>query len=298
MHALTRSRRVATIVGAAAALMVLGQAAQAVPVYLEGNDDTLLVGGKLSRWDVYNNTSACESDSPGYTPADDGELGTEGSSDAFDGGLLFMVGPANGVVDDAATFFDGNSIGSKTGEQIVVGPKLTGGLKVKRWDRALPKSPTMRSLIALRNTSNSPRTRDVYLDTNLGSDGLTDIRRTSNGSANLLNASRWVVTSDSATDPGDPVVTHVLWGKRARSKTAEVVNNPGAGAPADCLTVRMRVRVPKKSVRYLLFFAEMNPTNAGGISSAAKFNKRTLNKRLLAGIGPGVRNKILNWRLG
>ncbi|HEX6207609.1 MAG TPA: hypothetical protein VF058_04535 [Actinomycetota bacterium] len=297
LPALARGRRVATIVAITAALMMLGQTAQTVPVSLDGsNSEVWLFGAGHTRWDVDNNAFACEADLPGYAPVDDGEIGLgTGRTDAFDGGLLLMVGPPTGQPDDATTFHDSDSIVDKVGEQVKAGPELLEGLRVTRLDRVLPKTPTMRTLVALRNTTGSAKARDIYLDSDLGSDSNTEIRGSSNGSATLLATTRWAVTSDSATDPGDPVVTHVLWGKKAPRRTTEVLESP-SGANT-CMVIRMRIRVPRKSVRYLLFFAEMTPTNIAGVNGAGKFNKRKLNKALLAGIGKKVRGRILNWKL-
>lgn len=301
LHEVARGRRAATIVGTVAVVTMLGSAAQAVPMYLGDNSysgyGNYLIGAKHSRWgDVSNDADGCESDQPGYTPVEDGEMGTSDIlEDAYDGGLLLMVGPPTANPDDASTFVDGDDVGDKSGEQLKVGPDSTGGLLVTRWDRALSKSPTLRSLISLRNPSGSARTRDIYWDSDMGSDGETEIRRTSNGSASLVNASRWVVTSDDATTVDDPVLTHVLWGKRARVKTAEIHNNPGGGS--DCITTRMRVRIPAKSTVYLLFFTEMNRSHSAAFTSAKKFNTRILNSALLSGIKPGVRSKVVNWDL-
>jgi hypothetical protein len=298
MRALARGRRAATLVATAAAVMVLGQSAQAVPVYIDGGEygKVVLFAARHTRWDVSNDTTGCGSGDPGYSPVYEGQMGatSDYKYDAFDGGLLLLVGPPNGNEGDATRFVDSDNIGQKVGEQLTVGPELVGNLLVTRTERALPGSPTLRSLVALRNPGGTARTRDVYWHSDLGSDGQTGIRRTSNGSADLVNASRWVVTSDSPTSPSDPVLTHVLWGKRAGVKTAQVLENPnGTG----CLTVRFRVRVPKKSTRYLLFFTEMNVTNPSAVTSAGKFNRQGLNKALLAGIGPKIRSNILNWDL-
>ena len=47
----------------------------------------------------------------------------------------------------------------------------------------------------------------------------------------------------------------------------------------------------------LVIFADLNPTNESGAKAAKKFDKKKLNKQLLAGISKGVKKKILNWNL-
>lgn len=296
---LSRGRKVALITALVGAVTMLGQTAQAVPVYLDGGSVVTLFGGGQTRWDAYNFADPCDVSNDAYTPVSDGEQGTNDyKSDAYDDGLVLLVGNTGQSPSESASFRAPNDIADKAGEQLRTGPVSLRGLQVTRWDRALSGSPTMRSLVALNNRSGSARTRDIYWTGNLGSDSSTGIRRTSNNSANLVNASRWVVTSDNEVSSSlfDPVLTHVLWGTGAAVRTAEVVDNPVSGD--DCITVRMRVRVPANSARYLLFYTEMNRTNQLAISNATKFNRRGLNNSLLAGIGPAVRNRVVNWDLG
>ncbi|HEX6208999.1 MAG TPA: hypothetical protein VF058_11670, partial [Actinomycetota bacterium] len=64
-----------------------------------------------------------------------------------------------------------------------------------------------------------------------------------------------------------------------------------------CVTVRFRLKVPARSTRYLLLFTEIGNSNEHNIQMARKFNKRTLNRKVLAGISKGARSKIVNWDL-
>lgn len=262
--------------------------AQAVQVDLEYK--AVLAAGGVALFDPDNDqTGICDAGGTGYTPVEEGwhgfNNGVGDKTDAFDGGLLLDV--------NTTTFADGDGFGDYTKGTLTVGPRATAGLRVSRMDAGLPGSPTLRDLVRLTNGKKSAVTRDIELNTDLGSDGQTDVRASSTGDMAFTKADRWVVTSDVV--PSDPPVTHVLYGKGAAEKVEEVISAPVGGVA--CLTVRFRVRIPAKSTRYLLFFAEMNDTNNRAANSAKKFNKVGANSALLAGIGPAVRSKILNWDL-
>lgn len=282
MRAVGTRRVGAVVVGIV--LAMVGQGASAIPVSL---NTQVLNGGRLTAWNADGDDAACVLS--GYTPVNDGSRGPDGSakSDAFDGGLIVGV---NGV-----GYQDGDGIGEKKGEQLQTGPTSMSGLRVSRLDRALPGSPTLRSLIVLRNNGSSAKNVQVTLDSEVGSDNDTGVRGTSSGDATLTKRDRWVVSSDDDTTPDDPPVVHVLFGKgKARSKVTDVVQDlEGNG----CLEVHLSVRVPKKSARYLLFFAEMGLTNEGALKQAAKYNRKGLSAALLKGIPAKVRPRILNWVL-
>jgi hypothetical protein len=266
-------------------LIMAAQVAWAVPAEI---DEVTLVGDRFTLWDPENHTSACESDT-GYSAVDDGEIlgGAVERDDAYDAGLMLIVG--------AETFQDSNDFGNLVTEKqsLKVGPEPLAGLQVSRTDRALT-SPALRSLIKLRNNGAST-TVDIVWDSNLGSDSSEEVRASSNGDTTHQLRDRWVISSDDETEPEDPVLTHVLFGKsNPREKTAEIIEAPdGTG----CFTVGFSVRVPGNSIRYLLLFTEMNRTNAGAANKAGKYDDANLNRNLLAGLRPSVRNRILNWDL-
>lgn len=274
-------------VAVAVPLIMAAQVAWAVPAEIE---EVNLFGGGFTRWDAEEDTSGCESGS-GYSPVDDGEIisPTVERDDAYDGGLLLMVG--------TETFADPDDVGdvSVKNSSLSVGPTLLEDLRVSRTDRALSTSPTLRSLIKLRNPGPTG-TWDIIWDSNLGSDSSEEVRASSNGDTTYQLGDRWVVSSDDATEPGDPVLTHVLFGKsNPREKTVEIIEPPDNSG---CFTVLLEdVRVPADSTRYLLFFTEMNKTNGGAENKAGKFNDRNLNDQLLKAMRSKVRNQVLNWDL-
>jgi len=101
----------------------------------------------------------------------------------------------------------------------------------------------MRNLVELTNPTGGGKSAKLTLSSNLGSDGSTQVRRSSaNPHDELTKADRWVVTTDSTTDPtGDPPVTHVFSGPSAPG-IDKVVEQPGGGS--DCIEVNFNVNVP------------------------------------------------------
>ena len=159
-------------------------------------------------------------------------------------------------------------------------------------------SPTLRSLVKLKNTTNHPLTRGVLLCSILGSEEETGVRDSSNGDHTFTSADRWVVTSDNAITPGDPPVTHVFSGKGALRVTKTGYCAPAGPQHSDCVGQQLRFTLGAGATRYLLFYAEMHDTNAHAISATPKFDNKHLTAGLLAGISQTEKDRILNWDLG
>jgi hypothetical protein len=225
----------------------------------------------------------------GFSPANDG-TSADGDSDTFDGGLVLAVGDA--------IFQDADRNGDLVGEQLTVGPDAVGGLRVKRVETALPGSPTLRSLIKLKNKSKrQAKKRTIVWDSDLGADGDEVVAASSTGDLALSNADRWHIFDE---DPGsDPLGTLVLYGKGKGVKKATVVDGISAADANGCVRFNLRVRIPAKSSRYLLFFTEMHDSDALGLaaSDAAKFNTKKPGGGVLAGLKKSVKKKVLNWDL-
>jgi hypothetical protein len=265
-----------------ASMLLMGSVASAVPI-----NDVELEGAGPTFWDPETRDGTfCLNEKLGFSPVDDGIF--DANPDAFDGALMSFV---NGV-----PFRDPDNNGQLSGEQLTVGPGLAGGLRVVRIERALQGSPTLRSLISFQNRRDTRRVARIQWDSSLGSDGEEEVRGTSDEDATLELSDRWLVTSDDAVNASldDPPLVFVLWGKNARVRTLNIIEPPGDS----CFTISMRISVPANSKRYLLFFTEMHDnSNAAAISSALKFNNVGPASPLLNGIGPRVRDNILNWNL-
>jgi hypothetical protein len=296
----------ALVVGVAGAF-ALAAIAWAAPVTIPGPDQfqqTLRLNSAGDAFfdvyqppDQYNDDCALGDlggdieDDVGFSPASDGES-DDGSNDEFDGGLILSI--------QGAIFEDTDHVGDKVGEQITVGPTKLKGLRVKRVETALQGSPTLRSLIKLKNKSKqNAKKRTVTWESDLGADTNEVVRATSSGDSALTDSDRWLVFADDDATPGDAVGTLVLYGKGKGVKKTRV-ENPVADQDG-CVRHTIRVKVPKKSSHYLLFFTEVHNADEDGVdqaeSDAAKFNKKKPGGSVLGGLKKSVKKKILNWDL-
>lgn len=232
-----------------------------------------------------------EVDDLGFTPASDGQF-DDGINDEFDGGLILSI---KGTI-----FEDADLSGNLVGEQLTVGPTKLKGLRVKRVETGLQGSPTLRSLIKLKNKSKQKtKKRSITWESDFGADKDEVVRATSSGDESLTDSDRWLVFADSEDGPGDAVGTLVLYGK-GNGVTKTKVSDPVADQNG-CVKHTIRVRVPKKSSRYLLFFTEVHNADEEGVDDAvsdgAKFNKKKPGGGVLAGVKKSVKKKVLNWDL-
>jgi hypothetical protein len=215
----------------------------------------------------------------------------DGDSDTFDGGLVLAVGDT--------IFEDSDQTGDLVGQQITVGPETVAGLRVKRTETALQGSPTLRSLIKLKNNKKKAVKRELIWDSDLGADESEVVWASSTGDEVLSDEDRWMVFADSETSPSDAVGTFALYGKGKGVKKTQVFN-PVTDEDS-CISFSINVRVPKKSSRYLLFFTEVHDNGEDGAdlaaSDAAKFNTKKPGSGVLAGLKKSVKKKVVNWDL-
>ena len=282
-----RVTRLGTLGAAVGAGFVFAAVALAVPTAIDGID--LEAAGGDAEFDVENYEDDCGSSGDGecfFTPVSDGTA--FGDSDAFDEGLVLGVA-GHGFVDD-------DDEGDLTDQQLTVGPVKLAGLQVTRIERALSGSPTLRTLVKLKNTKRKKSVRRrIVLSSDLGSDSSTAVRSSSSGDLFFTEADRWVVSSDDPTSSEDPPLTFVQFGKgKPKSKPLQATLLQGR----DDVTVSFSVRLAGKRTAYLLFFTEMSETNESAISGASKFNPKKLNATLKDGLSKKVQKKILNWDLG
>ena len=202
-------------------------------------------------------------DDIGFTPASDGES-DGGDSDAFDGGLVLAVADR--------IFEDSDQTGDLVGEQLTVGPTKLKGLRVKRIEAALPGSPTLRSLIKLKNKSKQKaKKRTLSWDSDLGADETEVVSASSTGDLTLSDADRWFVFDEQSSDP---LGTLALYGKGNGVKKTKV-DDPISDQNG-CVRHTIRVKVPEKSSRYLLFFTELHDADEidTATSEASKFDSK------------------------
>jgi hypothetical protein len=284
--------------GAAILWIGFGSAlAAAVPI-----TDVMLTGGGPTVFDPENGEPGADecltADSvvvqDAYTPVQQGTYA--GTTDAFDSGLVLMVGDR--------PFVDSDDDGNKVGEQLTVGPETVQGVQITRIDRALADSPTLRSLIKLRNPGRE-KTRTLTIESEFGADGTEGTFATSTGDPIVSAKDRWIIVADNTTGFEDPPVTLVNYGRgKVRERVTAVPNviaDPG-GADS-CVFFRFKVNLPANSTRHLLLFTQLHGVADGqaeiirAYRDAVKFDRRRLPKRLTKGLSKGVRKNVLNWDL-
>jgi hypothetical protein len=303
-------RLLAGVAGAAA--LALAAVAWGSPVTLPGPDadpsQPIKLGAQGEAFfdpyqppglDAYNDECALGDDpvdeegtgDVGFTPASD--VGSDGGdSDVFDGGLILAVGDT--------IFEDADQTGDLVGQQLTVGPTKLEGLRVKRVETALPGSPTLRSLIKLKNKSkHKVKKRTITWDSDVGADRDEEVWATSSGDESLTDSDRWLVFIEGPDTPGDAPGTLVLSGKGKGVKQTTVAD--GITDQNGCVRFTVRAKVPAKSSRYLLFFTEVHDESDEGAdlaaSDAAKFNTKKPGGGVLAGLKKSVKAKVLNWDL-
>lgn len=244
-------------------------------------DDVTMTGPGPTTWDAQNGGANSCNTTDIYTPVNDGVFGAQ--TDAFDGGLALNV--------EGTDFLDADESGDLVGNTLTVGSQTISGVKIWRTDRVLASSPTMRSLIKFKNPTTGPIRLTVLWDSNLGSDSSEAVRASANGDTTYALGDRWVVSSDDAVTPADPVLTFVTFGKRADVRPDTIVDTFTSG----CFGVELTLKVKARSTKYLLFFTQMNGTNEAAISRAAKFNRVRTGSKLLVDLPTKVLNKISNW---
>ena len=281
----------ATLLAAAAVGLVWGGVALGARVSIFDQERVLRAKGP-TLWDasVAINANGCQGSTsdPVYTPVYDGQsaAGNRFRDDAFDNGMVILV--------DGTEYYDADGIVTAKGESVTTDARNTASLSIRRTDTALSSGPILRSLVRMKAVG-SAFNGTVTLDSNLGSDGFEDTRATASGDESFTTADRWFVSSEPPPlETGeDPAVTEVLYGKGASRKASTIVSGPGTG----CVTVDFDLSLAPGKTRYLLFFAEINPSPGRAATSARKYNRRRLSRALRKGLGKKVKRRIVNWDL-
>ncbi len=292
MNISRRSRRTLGLVFAATLVVGLTGPAAAVQTLI---DDVELEGGFNSLFDPDNdqpgNDDCLRADllnKNAYTPVDDGESAND--SDAYDGGMILYV--------NRRQFVDGNDLGNEVGEQVQVGPAMLGGVRVTRTDRALANGPTLRDLITFKNSTRRAKSLVIHIENDYGADGDEVVRATSSGpNLSFQVNDRWLLVADDATAPSDALVTNAWYGKNAAEKVVNVTNDIPDGD--SCVGVAYRIRVPARSTKHLLLFAQVadNDDITNAQLRAQRFDRNRIPDAFLVGLPNVVRNNVLNWNL-
>lgn len=209
--------------------------------------------------------------------------------DAFDGAFALWVNEERFVAPDAVDVTDG---------VLTAGPVALSGLQVTVEYRGMDFSPTLRALLTFENPTNAPIEVQFVLGSNFGSDAKTALR------GEALPSRNWHVSSDSDTDPGDPVVLMVTTGPDpfAAFDVSAVVDRFAIRAETfSCATTDGRelvgdLLVPAGQTVRLLQFVRLAATNAEGVDAGAIFDTNpSPDDELMDGITREQSLSIVNW---
>jgi hypothetical protein len=247
-------------------------------------DSTILTGPGPTTWDLSTSVSACSSGT-GDSPIDDGQFATR--TDGFDDGLMISI--------NGSTYADYDGIADISGNTASTWGGTYSGVAVSEQITSFSSSPTERLLVKFQNSSKKSHSLDIEMDSNVGSDTSTEIVATSSGDKKNTLADRWIISNDGAPTTGDPIVTHVLFGKGAAVTPKNLSAKISTGL--DCETLHYTVKVPAGKSRYLLFFVQMHGSDKTAVSGASPFNSLSSGSSLLNGISKATQSQIVNWHL-
>ncbi len=184
---------------------------------------------------------------------------------------------------------------------LVSGPVTPiAGVRVTVHYDGLVGSDTLRTQVIFANVSGATKTFTATLASNLGSNGQTTIVGNSNGNNSFTTTDRWLVTSNSASNPSRLVDTHVLFGPGSPAVTPSAVYTTTfkcSENPANSQGVRadFHLAVPAGKVQRLLFFNQVHTSNAAALTEAAVFNSEPVS--LLGGLTNAELTQVVNWSL-
>jgi hypothetical protein len=244
--------------------------------------NTSLIGSNLTAWDA-------SQDDTDFTPAYDGATYEGGyyHYDAFDDGLVLTV--------NGSTFLDPDEETTVKDNGYTVGPHEVDGLKIRQHEWA--SGPFLRTLIELKNPTNSAVNTVAEIDNDLGSDGSEEIIDSSSGSPTAYEAEdRWVISSQDNPPAAynDPALTLVTHGKRADEPANTDTGFVGSGH----FDYDYEFNVPGDKSRYLLLFTEMHGLLGKAKKDAEKYDDGSLSASLLKGIDDSALKSVVNWDLG
>ena len=304
----TRARLLAVTALAGLGLAAVPSAAVAAVTERDSASDVNLVSGSKtvrSFWTVSNNagmgdTRFCDG-SLGLGIQDAGREGTTRSrGDAFDNGLVFEVdgqqlqAPATWTVTSQRV-----GPGDRVDRAVTAGPMDASGLRNAVEYRTLSGSQMLRSTLRVTNPDDSARTVPVTVSTNVGSDGSSIVRGTSNGDTDFAAGDRWVVTSQGTGLDNDPVNIHALSGPgRVLTPVDTTTQSVFDCAGVEGVGSTYDLRVPAGATRSLMFFNRLAPTATKALRMAERFDTSPRPKSaLVSDLSDQQRAAVVNWDL-
>lgn len=155
------------------------------------------------------------------------------------------------------------------GPELVIGPIAAGDLRVASKIFVPDDAAFARYLEIIDNTGLADASVQLGIDTNLGSDGGTQIVITSSGDAVLTVDDDYLVTDDFDLG-GDPTVTHVFSGPGAAIEPSAA----SATAGLDDTRVPFQLEVPAGGRAIVLHFAGQSSSQEQAVAGAGRFRSR------------------------
>jgi hypothetical protein len=283
------------VMGSVVAAVALSLAEVALASSVSLTPQYFLSGANTS-WDISStpdqsgagDPNPCLTSHTTFAGAVDASTVTPSSGDAFDGGLMPIIGGHGLTVAGDAGTYNGT-------DTVSAGPTKMSGLDVGVKETNIDTGQVLRMLMSFKNRSSKAISTTFVLDTALGDNAAGErIDGTSSGDKVLTVADRWIVTRNSSGTDATP--TLVFYGKgNVTTKVAAVTKQPEV---TGCTTVKLKVSIPANSTRYLMFFTSVHAhgDETQAESDAAAFNSVGTGSPLLAGLSAKVRQKILNWK--
>lgn len=284
----------------------------AVPV--SSNNSIRLPGGGLggSLWTVTNHggTSAstpdplsnCD-DSPGLTILDaqlGGVVSGTAQTDAFDNGAELWLD--NREIYTSTAIADVTRRTFRSNERSMA----NGDLRVAVQYYSAANSATLRTFASFTNPNETPVTHTVSWVSNVGSEGNTGVRGSSNTPSQTFDQTdNWVITSeniDNVTITSRPAITHIYEGPGTPEVRPSAVSQAVFGCPASSNEgVRVdyaNLIIPPNSTKNLMFFDQLNRNNDEANQNAVAFNTNPpIATDLLEGLSAKQLSNTVNWKI-
>ncbi len=213
-----------------------------------------------------------------------------GDSDAYDRAW-------NTAVNTTGVMSDGT--GDLTGNTYTAASQNISGLNVTYQLFFSEDTQCNRLVLFFDNTTGSPISETVRIETEFGSDYDTQVDGTSSGNTTFTTADRWLVTSDGEPG-GDPVNTTVFYGTGSPLATPTSVSLEGCGTEG--FSVTYDITVPRGTSRCLMLFACLGDftgtanTISGALAAAPLFDSNdTIPGDLLSGLSTDQLKECVNW---
>lgn len=204
---------------------------------------------------------------------------TNGTNDAYDGGLVHANFPATAVTGET----------EENRREVVIGPFTVGQVQVTRKVFVPSDQGYTRYLEIVTNPGASAVNYTMNINTNLGSDGGTIAVATSSGDLVFTRDDNWLITDDS-DGAGDPTMLHVMAGPDARLRPTTLSRN------ADSVVYSYGLALEPGETKIIMHFASQNQNQATALAKAPQLEGLGLNA--LAGLTNEEQAAIVNFNLG